>query len=768
MKGKRSAAFALALIMTLSLLVLPASAVSFTDMTAHWAREDVEYLAGQGIVKGVSGTTFAPDQAMTACEALLFCSRTTGVSDRDKAKIAAAWSDTLSKLLPADVYAWTATELAVCLETGILSETELRAMVNANSLFKTISRENLAMYLVRAMQLAPLAKSLTSYPLSFADTASISASLRPYVYLLSMYGIVKGDEQNRFLPQKSLTRAEMATMLRRAIDRMEDLGLYAELPEYTDYEWVGGTIKSVSTGSSGATLLTLESSLSGTHSINLPADVDIYENNMRSSVSALKAGQYARVNLDSRGTADSVRLGGPLTTYQGTVTDLDQKTISLRTSSGTQNLTIDRFTEVQVGQTVGDRTLIDLAGGYTDAVCYVDGMGHLAGLQLAGGTRGEEGLLLSVEFTAEGQLIRVSGFNGMIRRYLLEKDAAVTVDGRSATLTNSYAGDYVSLAVSNDASDRLTSVAVDTKSEYLQGSIRSISSDRASINSLTSSRSESYDLAYDAILRYEGEEVRYDDIRRNSFVTFRLNDDEEITFLDAWPGYISTEGVIDSITYGVPTTITLTTKDDQVLTYELDLQHLPDIYRDDEECGLDQLRAGDQVLLTVHYNEVDTIETWSRQANVAGTISKVTQDAKGVTLELELPGRTTETYAVSDSVTVTKDGKSFSLYSLKPGYQVSLVVNGESVLSIQVDKSTDAENELRGTVLVTDEKLETMTLLPESGSNPVQVDMEGARFVDAAYGWDIGLGDLDPGDTVQLFGGYKGSQFIANLVIRTK
>lgn len=39
--------------------------------------------------------------------------------------------------------------------------------------------------------------------MSFADTTSISASLQPYVYLLNMYGIVKGNELNRFLPQNS-------------------------------------------------------------------------------------------------------------------------------------------------------------------------------------------------------------------------------------------------------------------------------------------------------------------------------------------------------------------------------------------------------------------------------------------------------------------------------------------------------------------------------------------------------------------------------------
>lgn len=309
MKGKRWIALAMALVMTLSLLTVSAGAVSFTDMVGHWAKEDVEALATAGVVNGTSATTFSPDRKMTACEALLFCSRTTGVSKSDKARIYAAWAARLKKLLPQDMLSWAAEEMAVCLETGILSESELAALTSTGNISRAITRENLAMYLVRAMQLAPLAQSLTSYSMSFADTASISAALKPYVYLLNMYGIVRGDQANRFLPNGDLTRAEMATMLRRAIDFMEERGIYAELPAYTSYDWMGGTITAVTTGSSGVVLLTLSNELSGARTISLPAGVEIYENNMLTTSSALKVGQYVRVNLVRQRNA-GVRAGG--------------------------------------------------------------------------------------------------------------------------------------------------------------------------------------------------------------------------------------------------------------------------------------------------------------------------------------------------------------------------------------------------------------------------------------------------------------------------
>ena len=155
MKGKRVLSLALAALMTLSLLVVPAAAVSFTDMTNHWAKDDVEYLATQGVVKGTSATTFAPDQKMTACEALLFCSRATGVDAIDKEAIAEDWEDELKEILPEEMYAWAAQEMAVCLETGIISETELRALSSAGGLVKSITRETLAMYLVRPCSSPP-------------------------------------------------------------------------------------------------------------------------------------------------------------------------------------------------------------------------------------------------------------------------------------------------------------------------------------------------------------------------------------------------------------------------------------------------------------------------------------------------------------------------------------------------------------------------------------------------------------------------------------
>lgn len=767
MKGRRFTAFLFAALLSLSLLAVPAGAVVFTDMVGHWAQEDVEALAAEGIVNGTTPTTFSPGNRMTACEALLFCSRATGLTNVDKTKIYNDYLPVAQRLLPNETVSWASQEMAICLATGIISETELQALTTSGNILRSISRENLAMYLVRAMQLSPLANSLTSYNMSFADAASISPALRPYVYLLNMYGIVRGDTTNRFLPQGSVTRAEMATMLRRAIRFMNERGIYAELPKYTDFEWIGGTITAVSPSGGGVTVLTLDGGAAGSRSVSLPADVQIYENNMLTTTAALRVGQYVRVNLNTRGTPYAVRVGGALTTYSGTITSLTQEHIAISVSGVSKAFDIDRFTEVQIGKVTGGGEIIDPNAGYTEATCRTDAQGHLVRLQLSGGVSDEEGILAGVELNLSGgQNLLVTGFDGTTKQYLLPAGATVTVNGLPGTMTARYVGNYVSLQVSDEGINRLEGVAVDSVTEYIQGSLRSYSTsgryDTVTIAGLTNGRTSTYDVSANAAIYYEGETVRLGDLRRNCFVTICLTNNE-VTLLDAYPSSNETEGVLESISYGSTTVLTLRLRDDQRVTFSMNLNDLPDIYRDDKVSSIDKLVPGDDLVVTVRYNEVEVIEAYSQSANVSGIINRITLESRGVTLSLTTSDGQQVSYTVADTVVVTQDGASVSVYSLKPDYRVSLVVNGTSVVSIRVDRATSTDKQVTGTVLEPKLSDETLNIILENGSL-LKVDVAYARFI-LANGDAVNLEYLQVNDTVQIYGRYSGSTFVAELVI---
>ena len=89
--------------------------------------------------------------------------------------------------------------------------------------------------------------------------------------------------------------------------------------------------------------------------------------------------------------------------------------------------------------------------------------------------------------------------------------------------------------------------------------------------------------------------------------------------IDAWPGSTTTEGVVDSISFGTPTTLAVRTTTGGVVTFEIDLTNLPTVYRDGKSSSIDKIRSGDSIVVTVRYNQVATLETTSQSANVTGT-----------------------------------------------------------------------------------------------------------------------------------------------------
>lgn len=775
MKGTRLTAAVLALALTGSLLTAPAAAASFSDLDGHWAQSDVEYLAGEGIIQGYNDGTFKPDAVMSAVEALLFCARVTGLEEADKEAVTAHWAGVLSEILPESMQSWAMEELAICLETGILSQEELETMAEKDLLLKSMERQDVARCLVRAIQMDPMTQKLGEVTLTYEDEDQIDDELRPYVYVLDTYGIVKGNDKNQFMPTGGVTRGEMSTLLRRSLDFMEERGVVVELPAYTDYDWTGGVITAVEEGKEGAVVLTLEDELLGDETVSVPTSAVIYDNNMASSASALRTGVYVRVNFDGSGKVSTVRVGGALTTVSGTVTDFDGVYLTVKDGEDTVTLKLDRFTAVQVGKRIGSTALLDPEGGYTTAVCRVDALGHPAAVELTGGSRQETGLLTGLTTDVYGTVtgVTVTGFDGVRTPYTLASGAKVTINGLSGALKESYTGAYVTLRVSNDQSDQVMAVSLDTDTDYIQGSIQGMSSSSTpgtvTVLDFSTDKSATYDLAEEGKVTYEGRQVQLKELSKGNFVTLELNDAGEAARIDAWPGSSTVTGTITAITYGVTTNIQVTLEDGSVRSFDVDLSDPPDIYRDERVSSIDKLRAGDAVEVTVRYNQVTDLEATSQSANATGTITAITMETTGTTVSVSLTGGGSKSYLITDGVTVTQDGKAASVSVLKPGDQIAMVVDGDKVLSIEVQRAASSSTQITGAVLYvnTSEKTIFLQRTDENGvATLLTVDASDAELL-TTTGKSLSLKDLAAGDAVQLYGSYDGATFEATILIRT-
>ena len=780
MKVKRLLSGLLALVMVLTATILPASAATtFPDIQNHWAKSYIEAMTAAGMFKGYEDGNFKPENQLTTAEALALCARTIGLDSSTTMDIATDYYDTVKTTLNNE-QTWFYQEFSICLATGILTTSDLKSLYQSGDLTDPIAKEDLAIYLVRAMQLGPMAERLTSYPLTFDDASSISADAKPSVYLLHVYGIVEGDEYNNFSPKLNVTRAVMATMLTRAIAYMQAHGTSPDLPEYTDYAFRQGVISSA-TETNGTIHLSLNSDLTGAAigTVTLPANVKIYENNMETTSSALKNGRHARVCLDSTGTPFAVRVSGELETFTATVNGIDGNSVAVTVNGTGRLLTMDRFTQVQIGnKTTGDASIVDSGANYTTAVCKLDDQGRLVAIQFTGGTSTVEGILTSytkASTNSTSATIQLIGFDGVTRTYTIPSGATVTVDGLVDDLSSSLKDSYVILRLlDEDAS--VQSVSVDTKSNYVQGVIRSVDSSDGtiSITRLSNERIATYDVTSSAIITYDGETTRLRDLDKNDFVTILLNESDDATMIQAYPSSTTTEGTISERTFGsgTDTTITfvVTQKDGTKVSFKVDLSDPPVVERDDEDSTVDKLRVGDEVEFTVRYGEVTRIEAVTQNVNLTGTVERIIQEKSGYTLEMLLSDGERVSYTVDSTVSVTQNNKEVALSSLKPGYKLGLAVNGDQVVAIEIQQAVNTGNKVSGTILYVDYAEDIIYLRATTdtgGEEMVTVEVPStAVILNASTGGTLTLRNLDTGSIIEVNGAYSGTIFQATVILR--
>ena len=184
----------------------PSSTTRFNDMGNYsWAVPGVEFLAAYGITTGTgTGTTYSPASQLTRGDYILMLVRTFNLT----ASSTGNFSD-----VKADAY--YADALAVARALGI-------ATADANGNFRPgdpVTRQDSMVFLYRAMQKAnrTIPSAYDSYLTRFPDGASVATDARPAMAAMAQAGVIKGDQAGRLNPTGTLTRAEMATILHRAL-----------------------------------------------------------------------------------------------------------------------------------------------------------------------------------------------------------------------------------------------------------------------------------------------------------------------------------------------------------------------------------------------------------------------------------------------------------------------------------------------------------------------------------------------------------------------
>ena len=195
--------------------VMETEPVKFADMTAHWAKSEVERMASKRIVSGVSKTIYAPDRPITRAEFTALLVRALGI------RTEAAAAGNVFEDVPAS--AW----YAAVIEAGARSELIAGVSGTRFAPDDRITREQIAVMLANARMLVTDGAAKTKQPTNalskFDDAAQISSWARDAVAEAVAAGIIQGVDGDRLAPAATATRAQAAVMLERLLREIEFL-----------------------------------------------------------------------------------------------------------------------------------------------------------------------------------------------------------------------------------------------------------------------------------------------------------------------------------------------------------------------------------------------------------------------------------------------------------------------------------------------------------------------------------------------------------------
>ena len=182
---------------------------AFTDITGHWAADNILFAASRGLLSGTSDTTFSPDTGMTRGMFVTALGRLAGINP-DSYKTG-KFTDVKTDAYYAPYVNWAA-------QTGIVEGVTATTFAPDTN----INREQMAVIMKNYAAKLGYDLPQTLKAVTFADNTQISSWAKDAVKSMQQAGILAGKNENKFDPKGTATRAEVATVLRRFVEIVID------------------------------------------------------------------------------------------------------------------------------------------------------------------------------------------------------------------------------------------------------------------------------------------------------------------------------------------------------------------------------------------------------------------------------------------------------------------------------------------------------------------------------------------------------------------
>lgn len=511
-----------------------ANASVFPDIEERhsWAEEAIDDLVDRSILKGFPDGTFKPDNGIAKLDSLIIAARIAGVDLTENVLYAEAANKQYAKAL--ELYDINyKNEVAYLLYKGILSEEDLSGFIGDGVKANALKRHEAAVLLTKMMGGVKEATAVAGYSVDYVDLNDIPKASLPYVNYVNVKGVMKGMEDNKFMPYYEVTRAMMATMMYRAekanaydtfdiyvssvsptantvkgtvdgeestiaftedtrilidgkvgtisqlvpgitlkITAKDDKIVYAEGLASTVQYSTTGTVNAITT-TAGKKVLTMAPAgvTDGTLDSYPLADGCVFKiDGVKSSYSDIKTGMYAKLEIKA-GQVTSVLVETKQTTYYGTLVSVDiDSTVALKVAlNDGGEETFTLGADSSITRNGQTVEIRSLSAG--DSVTLVVKAGVITKVTATSKNATTDGSIVAINISADPSLVMSVG--GVEKEYKINSDTKFVVDGVDATIYDLRLGATAKVSLASSTITTITTESV-VVSPVLVGTINYI------------------------------------------------------------------------------------------------------------------------------------------------------------------------------------------------------------------------------------------------------------------------------------------------------
>ncbi len=514
-KGQRMlSAFVIVLVLFAGAPCFTTAARVFTDIgDGEWYDTHVLEAYKAELITGYSDATFRPGNNISKVDVIICLSRLVGYAGDQSVD---SYIQKHDKVMDScNIQSWSKGYIAFGLEKGIVTEEELVTFIKSDGeTANNAKRYEVAIYFAKALGLEQEARSYTNLVLSFVDNEIISQGSRGYIKTLLDRGIMKGDDTNRFNPNKEITRAEVATMLASSLGYAD-----AGLKGITSLE---GIVQEVVTGA-GRTIIKIVLANGDIDMYDVAEGVDIKLNGSTSTLSNIATGQQGTFGIKDNKIVSIDIISGAAAT-KGVVRSVfdgsDYKSILIENDDG------DRATYRVLSDTIiwldgsssslkyinpGDRVSVTARG--TDAVRIEAEQRTKGILGIFNGLRAEDKTILILKKGAEET------------EYPVDDNVSVRRDGRKRSLEDLRKGDEIDIVTEYGV---IISIEAESRDRDMEGTLESLLIARP--HQLTikkdNGETETFFLPVDVSIKLDGKVASIYDLRLDYLLDIEVESDE--------------------------------------------------------------------------------------------------------------------------------------------------------------------------------------------------------------------------------------------------